>query len=98
MKMIKQLHSSTNYGVLTDISKSLNLVFGDQSGRTVSLRTAHGFKSVFKCHDMHEDAAELIVHSGMLTAYYLLNSKNKNEQGSGVLLSLALLLCYQAGE
>lgn len=96
--MKKQLQSSTNFGVFTDISKSFNLAFGDQTGRTISLRTAQGFKNVFKCDDMHEDVAELIVHSGMLAAYYLLNSKNKNEQGSGVLLSLALLFCYQAGK
>jgi hypothetical protein len=96
--MIKQLQSRTNYGAITDISKSLNLSLGDKSGRTVCLRTAHGFKSIFNCNYMHDDAAELIVHSGMVTAFRLINSKNKNEQGAGVLLSFALLLCYQEGK
>jgi hypothetical protein len=94
----QQLSNKVNYGVITDVSKSLNQFFGDQTGRTVSVRTAHGFKNIFNCPEMEEDAAEFIVHTGMVTAYTLLKSKKESDNGSGLLLSLGLLLCYQSGK
>ena len=36
-----------DFGALTDVSKELNQMFGDKSGRTVSMRTTHGFKDAF---------------------------------------------------
>lgn len=96
--MKRQLANKVNYGVVTDASKSLNQFFGDQTGRTVSVRTADGFKNMFNCPEMDEDAAELIVHTGMVTAYTLLKSGKESDKGAGLLLSLGLLLCYQSGK
>lgn len=96
--MKHQVSNKVNYGIVTDASKSLNQIFGDQTGRTVSVRTAHGFKNIFNCPEMEEDAAELIVHTGMVTAYALLKSNKESEKGAGLLLSLGLLLCYQSGK
>jgi hypothetical protein len=73
-------------------------MFGDFSGRTVSRRTAQGFRQVFNVHQMDEDNAEHVVHTGMITAGVLLNSQNENERTTGVILSLGLLICYHAGK
>jgi hypothetical protein len=96
MKSIEKI--TTNYGVLTDVSKGLNQFFGDSTGRTVSTRTAHGFKNFFNAKNMDDDAAEFIVHGGMVAATKLLNSKKETERSNGVLLSLALFVFYQAGK
>jgi hypothetical protein len=88
----------TNYGGLTDISKSLNQMFGDSSHRSISRRSAHGFKNVFKAHYMSDNDAEQIVNGGMITATYLLNSKNEGLKNTGIFLSLGLFICYQAGK
>jgi hypothetical protein len=88
----------TNYGALTDLSKALNEMFGDSSGRTVSHRTAQGVKHVFNAHHMHDDAAEDIVHAGMLGAAALLRSTNEEARATGALLSFVLLVCYQNGK
>ncbi len=96
--MNNQLSTKANYGIITDVSKSLNQFLGDETGRTVSVRTAHGFKNVFNCPEMDEDAAEFIVHTGMAAAYSLLKSEKDSENGAGLMLSLGLLLCYQSGK
>jgi len=87
-----------NYGALTDLSKAMNEVLGDDSGRTVSTRTAHGFKSVFNSLDMGENEAEDIVHAGIGAAGLLLASKNEGAQAAGALLSFILLICYHSGK
>lgn len=96
MKNIKNNKSS--YGALTDASKELNKILGDTSGRTVSRRTAHGLKNFFNAKSMDDDAAELIVHGGMVAASRLLKSTKESEKSNGILLSFALLICYQAGK
>lgn len=96
MKRVKKV--TNNYGVLTDVSKDLNQFFGDNSGRTVSSRTAHGFKNFFNAKSMDYEAAEFIVHGGMVAATTLLNSKKETEKSNGLMLSLALFLFYQAGK
>lgn len=96
MKNVKQI--TVNYGVLTDVSKGLNQFFGDNTGRTVSTRTAHGFKNFFNAKSMEDDAAEFIVHGGMVAATKLLNSKKETDRSNGVMLSLALFVFYQAGK
>lgn len=96
MKNVRPI--KTNYGVLTDVSKGLNQFFGDNSGRTVSLRTAHGFKNFFNAKSMDDDTAEFIVHGGMVAATTLLNSKNETDRSSGVMLSLTLFVFYQVGK
>lgn len=96
MKKVKNIN--TNYGVLTDVSKGLNQFLGDTSGRTVSLRTAHGFKNLFNVKSMDDDATEFIVHGGMIAATKLLNSKKETDRSNGFMLSMALFLCYQAGK
>lgn len=96
MKRVKQI--TTNYGVLTDVSKGLNQFFGDNTGRTVSTRTAHGFKNFFNAKSMDDDAAEFIVHGGMVAATKLLNSKKETDRSNGFMLSMALFVFYQAGK
>lgn len=88
----------TNYGILTDASKGWNLILGDESGRTVSRRTAHGFKSAFKLKEMEDDDAELIVHSAMVASGALLSTKNDGAKAAGLLLLLGLFACYQEGK
>lgn len=90
--------NKTNYGVLTDVSKGINEAFGDKSGRTVSRRTAHGFKRSFKKSNMHDDDAEFIVHGAMVTSGALLKSKSSGAQAAGLLLLFGLFACYQDGK
>lgn len=87
-----------NFGTITEVSKSINEFFGDNSGRTVSLRTAHGLKNLFKAHEMGEDTAEDIVHAGMIATGTMLRSKDENTKATGAFLSLVLFCCYQAGK
>ena len=89
---------NTNYGALTDLSKALNEMFGDSTGRTVSNRTAHGFKQVFNSPGMDEDTAEAIVHTGMAGAALLLRSPDEGHRATGLLLTLGLFICYQNGK
>jgi hypothetical protein len=96
MKNSKKI--TANYGILTDISKDLNQYLGDNSGRTVSMRAAHGFKNFFNAKSMDDESAEFIVHGGMIAAGKLLNSKKETDRSNGLLLSIALLVFYQAGK
>jgi N-acetylglucosamine kinase-like BadF-type ATPase len=96
--MKKTTQITTNYGVLSDVSKGLNQFFGDNTGRTVSTRAANGFKNFFNAKSMDDDAAEFIVHGGMVAATKLLNSKKETERSNGFMLSMALFLFYQAGK
>jgi hypothetical protein len=88
----------SNYGPLTDFSRTLNLTLGDQSGRTVSTRTAYGFINLFSTTGLDIEEAEHIVHGGMVAAGVLLKSKDQGAQVTGFLLSLTLFLCYHAGK
>jgi hypothetical protein len=90
--------STSNYGVLTDISKGLNYTLGDRTGRTVSMRTAQGFKTAFKLDNMSDDDAEDIVHLGMVATAGLLTSKNNGAKAGGLLVLLGLVACYQNGK
>lgn len=87
-----------NYGAFTDFSKALNQVLGDRSGRTISIRAAHGFIKLFKAQQMNAQEAEFLVHSGMVAAGTLLKSKDERAQLTGFGLSFALFLCYHAGK
>jgi hypothetical protein len=96
-KVPLRLRSSRDYGALSDVSKTLNYALGDRTGRSISMRTAQGFKSAFDINDMHEDVAEDIVHAGMLTTGALLRSESKGANACGLLLLLGLVACYQNG-
>ena len=96
--MVLQPQPPANYGALTAFSKALNQGFGDTTGRTVSVRTAYGFMNLFKAHSVGPDGAEFIVHSGMVAAGALLKSKDEGAQIAGIVLSLALFICYHAGK
>lgn len=87
-----------NYGFLTDASKAINEGLGDKSGRTVSMRTAHGFKNTFDLENMDDDTAEDIVHGGMIASAALLASKNEGAKIGGLLLLIGLVACYQNGK
>ncbi len=86
-----------NYGVLTDLSKSANVVLGDKSGRTVSMRTANGLQRTVNT-GMSENLAEDIAHIGMVASGVLLFSKNKQSRMSGLISLFFLFVCYQAGK
>ncbi len=91
-------NSNNNYGILTDMSKSLNVLLGDSSGRTVSRRTTHGFMKAFDIRDMRDNNAEHIVHGAMISSGVLLTSKNKNLKIFGLLLLAGLIALYQIGK
>jgi len=93
-----QSSQRSNYGFLTDFSKSLNDFFGDSSGRTVSHRTAQGFRHLFKAGEIDNEDAEHIVHASMIAAGACLKSKDEGIQTTGALLAFGLILCYQAGK
>ncbi len=92
-----ELGSTTNYGPITDVSKFLNKAAGDNSERSISLRTAHGFKDFFNLDKLDDDAAELIVHGGMTATILLLRSKKGGANAAGFLLLAGLLACYLKG-
>jgi len=85
-----------DYGVLSDLSKSTNYLLGDKSGRSVSMRTAHGLKNTL-APNISDNAAEDIVHIGMIASGGLVFCKNDNAKLLGCLLLLLLILSYQAG-
>jgi hypothetical protein len=87
-----------NYGVLTDMSKSLNGLLGDKSGRTVSRRTTQGFKKAFNLDKIDDEDAEDIVHAAMISTGLLLVSKNDNLKIFGALLLAGLFACYHNGK
>jgi hypothetical protein len=87
-----------NYGVSTEMSKSLNELLGDKSGRTVSRRTTQGFKKAFDIKNMDDENTEDIVHAAMISTGLLLASKNDNAKIFGVLLLAGLIACYQIGK
>lgn len=90
-------NSTRNFGVLTDISSDINKLFGDETGRSVSLRTAHGFKDVFNLQNLDDDTAEDIVHGFMTLTPVLLTRKNDAANAVGVVLLAGLLGCFLAG-
>lgn len=89
-----------NYGALTEVSRGLNSLLGDNSGRTVSRRTTHGFKRSFNLsdQDISDTNAEHIVHGAMISTGTLIASKNEGSRVAGILLLASLFLFYQAGE
>ena len=90
--------TSRNFGVLTDISKGFNEMFGDQSGRTVSMRTTLGFKNTFNLHTMHDNDAEDLIHGLMVLTPILLNKKNDTANAVGIILLVGLVGCYLNGK
>jgi hypothetical protein len=96
-KALSHLKSDRDYGVLSDVSKTMNYALGDRTGRSISMRTAQGFKMAFDFNEMHEDTAEDIVHAGMVATGFLLKSDNDNANACGFLLLLGLVACYQNG-
>lgn len=86
-----------DFGALTELSKELNQMFGDKSGRTVSMRTTHGFKDAFNLQSMHDEDAEDLVHGLMVLTPVLLNQKNDTANAVGVFLLAGLVGCYLNG-
>ncbi len=89
-----------NYGVLTEVSKGINRSLGDTSERTVSRRTAHGLKNTTGVYQMDDDAAEVIIHLGMILSGLLLCLSIKDRRlliGAAILIVILILL-YQAGK
>lgn len=85
-----------NSGIWAALSRGLNCkVFGDCSERTVSQRTAIGFKRLLGL-SMSDQNAVHIVHVAMLGSAYLIFNKEKQSVG-GVGLVLLLTVAYQIG-
>ena len=87
-----------DFGGLTDLSKDLNKMFGDQSGRTVSMRTTHGFKDAFNLQTMHDEDAEDLVHGLMVLTPILLKQESEAANAVGVILLAGLVGCYLNGK
>lgn len=85
-----------DYGILTEASKGVNNFLGDQTRRTVSRRTSHGFKNAFNL-DISDETAEHIVHGGMVYSAHHLFSENGN-RANGLLSLLALFALYHIGK
>lgn len=79
-----------------NISKELNMSFGDESGRSISRRIGHGFKDVTSLN-ISDQTAEDIVHVGMLASTAGIFSKNPKAQIAGAIGATALFLLYHAG-
>lgn len=77
-------------------SKELNLFFGDRTGRSISRRTAHGFKDVTGLNITDRDS-EFLMHTVMIGTFLGLNSsKSQTRTAANVGLG-ALFLLYHAG-
>jgi len=87
-----------DFGTLTDISRDLNQMFGDESGRTVSVRTTHGFKDAFNLKTMHDEDAEDLIHGLMALTPILLSRKSDTANAVGILLLAGLIGCYLNGK
>jgi len=87
-----------NYGHLTVASKTVNRMFGDKSGRSVSMRTAHGLKYALNMDNLDEDLAEDIVHTAMVLTLPLISRKNNVASGIGTLLVAGLIILYRIGK
>jgi hypothetical protein len=94
---MESISIQTNYGPLTGLSKGLNKMLGDTSGRTVSMRTALGMKKLLKGNNMSNAEAEFIVHGGMAATYGLLKSSSDNAKIIGALVGFGLFICYLEG-
>lgn len=78
-------------------SKELNLLFGDKTGRSISRRTAHGFKNVTGLKITSRES-EVIMHGAMLASAAGLSSKNPTVRTLGGIGATALFLLYHAGK
>lgn len=96
--MLLTTKTKRDFGALTELSKDLNQMFGDESGRTVSMRTTHGFKSSFNLQSMHDEDAEDLVHGLMVLTPILLKQKNDTANAIGVFLLAGLVGCYLNGK
>lgn len=98
-KKIKRYdNGERDYGLLSDASQSANRLLGDDSGRSISLRTGHGLKRALNSN-ISDDNAVHIAHAGMVASGVLV-FKSKNDGGKllGFALILFLFFCYQAGK
>ena len=86
-----------HYGVLTDISKDINTLLGDESGRTVSRRTADGFQRTL-APNLSDQASEDVVHLGMLALPFLLKSEKPAAGIARVVVGALLFGSYHAGK
>lgn len=97
-KILATTKQKREFGALTNLSKDLNQMFGDQSGRTVSMRTTHGFKDAFNLQTMDDNEAEDLVHGLMVLTPVLLNQKNETANAIGVFLLAGLIGSYLNGK
>ncbi len=94
---MQSLPQRSNYGSLTELSRSLNESLGDRSGRTISYRTAQGVIRILNANGVSENTAEDLAHIGMFATALLLKSRYKKERRNGQWLLLSLFICYHAG-
>lgn len=96
--MNTNLQSERNFGVFTDMSKGLNWLLGDSTGRTISLRTAHGIKNSFGLTIMSDLRAEKIAHGLMIASFAGLASQAYWKKTLGVTGVVILIIFYQMGK
>lgn len=97
-RVLTTTKTKRDFGKLTDVSKDLNQMFGDKSGRTISMRTTHGFKDAFNLHEMHDEDAEDLVHGLMVLTPILLKQESETANAVGVVLLASLVGCYLQGK
>jgi len=86
-----------NYGLPSDMSRAANKFLGDDSGRSISLRTAHGLKKSLDLN-ISDDAAVNLTHAGMLATGLLMASKNSALRTGGLCLLGGFVALYQNGK
>ena len=89
-----------NYGPLTDVSKATNQLLGDSTGRTVSMRTAQGFKKSLNLNISDNDSED-IAHLLMIASVISLIYASKNSDGAkviGLILLIGLIFFYLEGK
>ena len=90
--------TARDFGILTSMSKDVNQMFGDDSGRTVSNRTSQGFKDAFNLSNMQDNDAEDLVHGLMILTPVLLSQKSETANAIGILLLASLIGSYLNGK
>ncbi len=89
--------SQKEVGKLSDISRVASKILGDQSGRTISRRTADGFTRVSGAQNLHPDTSVDVIHGAMVTTGLLLFSNNRNAVVAGSVGVFLLFACYHVG-
>jgi hypothetical protein len=84
--------------LLSTVSREINFMLGDRTGRTVTHRTTQGMKRMFDLPELSDDTGSHIVHVGMIAVPVLLTRKNPTARFIGFVILIFLFLWYQMGK